>query len=285
MIGIIVINYHSEDKTIAFVKDELSAVSSDYAVVIVDNGSTPESRTTLLEAFKGCADQYVFVVPSEENLGFAKGNNLGAAVAINQFSPSLLLFANNDIRLSSAGVVERMAEKLQSTPEAAVIGPKVVGLDGRLQSPEPYMSFWRRHVWHYWSNLVPPLGRKEKSYVQEYSRKAAEGFHYRVSGSFFMVRTSDWEAVGGMDPGTFLYAEEMILSERLLRAGRKVYYYPAVSVVHEHGFTTRKYYDELKVRSLKFESECYYYRTYRHTPAWQFALARLTYSLKRLMKR
>ena len=285
MIGVIVINYHSEEKTISFVKEELSGISSDYAVVIVDNGSTEESRNTLLEAFKGCPDQYVFVVPSEENLGFAKGNNLGAAVAINQFSPSLLLFANNDIRLESGGVVERMASKLQGVPEAAVIGPKVVGLDGKLQSPEPYMSFWRRHVWHYWSNLIPPLGRKERTYVEDYAAKAREGFHYRVSGSFFMVRTSDWEAVGGMDPATFLYAEEMILSERLRKVGKKVYYYPEVAVVHEHGATTRKYYDELKVRSMKFESECHYYRTYRHTPSWQFAVARFTYSLKRLFRR
>ena len=77
----------------------------------------------------------------------------------------------------------------------------------------------------------------------------------------------------------------MILSERLKKVGRKVYYYPEVTVVHEHGATTGKYYDELKVRSLKFESESYYYRTYMHTPSWQFAAARFTYSLKRLFKR
>ena len=105
MIGVIVINYHSEEKTIEFVRTELAKIRSDYAVVIVDNGSTELSRDRLLEAFKG-ADQYVFVVPSEENLGFAKGNNLGAEVARNQFAPDVFLFANNDIRLVEPDVVE-----------------------------------------------------------------------------------------------------------------------------------------------------------------------------------
>ena len=200
MIGIIVINYRSEDKTISFVKNEMIKVSSDNAVVIVDNGSTDESFSTLLEAFKGWPYQHVFVVPSKENLGFAKGNNLGAEVAINQFDPDVLLFANNDISLRSDDVVDKMALKLISEPQAGAIGPKVIGLDGKLQSPEPFIPFWKRHVSLYWSNLFMSKKRKAEVFGEDYSEKAAEGWHYRVSGSFFMVKTSDWKACGGMDP-------------------------------------------------------------------------------------
>ncbi len=282
MIGVIVINYHSEEKTIGFVKLELSKIRSDYAVVIVDNGSTPESRGRLLKAFKG-ADQYVFVVPSEENLGFAKGNNLGAEVARNQFAPDVLLFANNDIRLVEPDAVDRMAAKLSALVEAGAIGPKVVGLDGRLQSPEPFISFWDRHVSLYWRSLFPSKSRRP--FWEEYSQTAGEGFHYRISGSFFMVKTEDYFACGGMDPNTFLYSEEMILSERLKRIGKGIYYFPEVSVVHEHGATTRKYYDKVRIRELKYQSEKYYYKTYIGTPGWQFLVGDLTYSLKKLLRR
>lgn len=285
MVGIIVINYRSEDNTIEFVKKELSKVSCDNAVVIVDNGSTEESRDTLLEAFKGWPLQHVFVVPSKENLGFAKGNNLGAEVAINQFDPDMLLFANNDISLSSDDVVDKMEAKLLSLTEAGALGPKVVGLDGRLQSPEPFIPFWKRHVSLYWSNLFMSKRGKAAAFDEDYAEKAAEGYHYRVSGSFFMVKTEDWKACGGMDPNTFLYSEEMILSERLKKVGKGVYYYPEVAVVHEHGTTTRKYYDKYRIRMMKFRSECYYYRTYIGTPSWQIAVARFTYFLKRLFRR
>lgn len=285
MIGIIVINYRSEDKTISFVKNEMIKVSSDNAVVIVDNGSTDESFSTLLEAFKGWPYQHVFVVPSKENLGFAKGNNLGAEVAINQFDPDVLLFANNDISLSSDDAVDKMALKLISEPQAGAIGPKVIGLDGKLQSPEPFIPFWKRHVSLYWSNLFMSKKRKAEVFGEDYSEKAAEGWHYRVSGSFFMVKTSDWKACGGMDPNTFLYSEEMILSERLKKVGKGVYYYPEVAVVHEHGTTTRKYFDEYRIRMMKYRSECYYYKTYIGTPSWQFYVANFTYLLKRIFRR
>lgn len=281
MIGVVVINYHSEEKTIEFVRTELAKIRSDYAVVIVDNGSTELSRDRLLEAFKG-ADQYVFVAPSDENLGFARGNNLGAEVARNQFSPDVLLFANNDIRLVDLDTVDRMAAKLKSLDEAGALGPKVVGLDGRLQSPEPFISFWDRHVALYWRNLLP---FKSKPFWVEYSQTAEEGYHYRVSGSFFMVKAEDYFACGEMDPNTFLYSEEMILSERLRKIGKGVYYYPEVSVVHEHGATTRKYYDKVRIRELKYQSEKYYYKTYIGTPKWQFPVGNLTYSLKKLLKR
>ena len=282
MIGVIVINYHSEEKKIGFVRTELAKIRSDYAVVIVDNGSTEFSRDRLLEAFRG-ADQYVFVVPSDENLGFAKGNNLGAEVARNQFSPDVLLFANNDIRLVDLDTVDRMAAKLMSLDDAGALGPKVVGLDGRLQSPEPFISFWDRHVALYWRSLFS--AKPGKPFWEEYSQTAQEGFHYRISGSFFMVKAKDYFTCGKMDPNTFLYAEEMILSERLKRIGKKVYYYPEVSVVHEHGATTRKYYDKVRIRELKYRSEKYYYKTYIGTPAWQFLIGDLTYSLKKLLKR
>ena len=284
MLGIIVINYHSEEKTIEFVKEELVKISLPYAVVIVDNGSTENSRLRLLEAFKG-ADQNVFVVPSEENLGFARGNNLGFRVAMSQFSPETVLFANNDIRINAEGTVERLAARLAELPDAAVIGPAVIGLDGRKQSPEPFIPFWKRHIWLYWSILFLSAERRRKVFDADYAENAAEGFHYRVSGSFFMVRSSDYVAADGMDPGTFLYAEEMILSERMKRIGKGVYYYPEVSVLHEHGATTRKYYDEVKLRELKYRSECFYYKKYIGTPAWQFAIADFTYALKRLFRR
>lgn len=281
MIGVIVINYRSEAKTIDFVKTELRKISAEHAVVIVDNGSTDESLGRLTEAFPEESGN-VRVVASRENLGFARGNNLGAETARRLFGADLLLFANNDIRIVEPDTVERMAAKLKSLDEAGAIGPKVIGPDGRLQSPEPFVSFWDRHIALYWRSLFRP---KSRAFWEDWSQTAGEGFHYRISGSFFMVRTSDYFECGGMDSNTFLYAEEMILSERLKRIGKRVYYFPEVSVVHEHGATTRKYYDRVKVRELKYRSEKYYYRTYVGTPAWQFLVADLTYELKRLCGR
>ena len=88
-----------------------------------------------------------------------------------------------------------------------------------------------------------------------------------------------------MDPHTFLYAEEPILSERMLRVGRKTYFLPSVTVVHEHGTTIRKHIDSKKASWLQFRSNAYYYRTYKGYPAWQTTLAGWIYRLILSVKR
>ena len=60
----------------------------DIQIVIVDNGSGNGSAEKLREHF--AARQRVHIVESPENLGFARGNNLGIRYAREHFRPILL---------------------------------------------------------------------------------------------------------------------------------------------------------------------------------------------------
>ncbi len=276
MVAVIVINYRNEEQTIRFVREEVSRISAPHEVVVVDNASTAESAAALRKGLpEGCK-----VLEMKENAGFARGNNAGAAVFP---EADFYLFANNDIVFTDPSVVDAMAARLSELPEYGVIGPKVVGLDGKLQSPHPYRSFWHRHVAIYWSNLY--LSRKKHAALYETVVPRDEGPCYLVSGCFFMARGEDYRACGGMDPATFLYAEEAILAERMKQIGRGEWYLPSVSVLHEHEATTARYFDALKRRQMAFESDCYYYRNYMGTPRWQIAAAKFTYFLKKLFRR
>jgi len=276
MIAAVVINYRNEERTLRFVREELSKISSPHEVVVVDNGSTPESAAKLREGLpEGCK-----LLEMKENVGFARGNNAGAELFPDA---DFYLFANNDIVFTDPDVADALAARLAGLPDCGVIGPKVVGLDGSLQSPYPYRSFRQRHIAIYWSNLFMSSEKHREKY--ETVPESPEGPCYQVSGCFFMARGEDWRACGGMDPHTFLYAEEGILAERMKRIGKGEWYLPAVSVLHEHEATTAKYFDSLERRKMAFGSDCYYYRTYMGTPRWQIALARFTYFLKRLFRR
>ena len=282
---IIVINYRQEELTIRFVKNELSKIQMPHKTIIVNNSATIESNTLLCKALgavwvednnhKIDTEKAIFVLSSVENLGFAKGNNLGAMFCKKWFSPQYILFTNNDIRLKNDDVAERMIEKLEEHPEVGIIGPKVVGVDGKLQSPFPYTSYWKRHIWMYWSTLFYSAEKKKKVFQFDYQEKAQEGFHYYVMGSFFIVRADFFYKCGMFDPNTFLYAEESILSERMASIGKKVYYYPDSVVIHEHGATTGKY-AKCKRNDWQFESENYYYRTYKHTSSFLILLGCIT---------
>ena len=147
------------------------------------------------------------------------------------------------------------------------------------------MGLWKRFVWMYLS--TPFLSRKAKRRIfrLDASEEAVEGYCYRVMGSFFLCPREAWELAGGMDPHTFLYAEEPILSERMLRVGRKAYFLPTVTVVHEHGTTIRKHLEHRKASWLQFQSNAYFYKAYKGYPAWQTTVAGWFYRLILLFKR
>ncbi len=276
MIGIVIVSYGDPGRTVRFVREECSKVAAEHRVVVVDNGGAEASTQTLKDALGDAAT----VLPAGGNIGFARANNLGAGYAIRELGADLLLFVNNDIVFTDSDVVDRLAAKLQALPDAGMIGPKVVGLDGCLQSPEPFKSFAEQHLLPYWGKLVMSRSKLDLRLKRGYAETAAEGPHYRLMGSIFMMRAADFEACDGMDPATFLFAEEAILSERLKRMGKCVWYDPSVQVLHEHGATIGKHFSRVKRRRMRLESDAYYYRNYIGLPGWQYAAARVTYFLK-----
>lgn len=296
MTTIVLVNYHKEHLTVQYVCQELSKLSGQWNLVVVNNGATTESDLALAQSLHApvlhegawdvaSSDNGVYILSSAENLGFARGNNLGARFAKDILHADYLLFSNNDIQINQPDSIDRLVSTMEQNANIGMIGPRVVGLDGKAQSPEPYHPFWKRYVWMYLSTPFLSSRKKAELFDLNYAEKALEGFHYKVMGSFFMVRTDDFFVVGGMDPHTFLYAEETILSEKMQKIGKSAYYDPHVSVIHAHGLTTRETIGRKAINHYMMESEAYYYHVYRQIPVWQIklgmAIYRLIYKLKK----
>lgn len=287
MLAIIIVNYRNEEQTIRFINKELVKITTDKKIVIVNNAATLNSNQKFINNFK-CQliteisntvnkKDNIYLISSSKNLGFAQGNNLGVKFIQEHFDTKFILFTNNDIHFIDNNVVETLIEKLETLPDVGIIGPKIIGLSGELQSPEPYIPFLKRYVWIYLS--TPFLSRKKKKEIfkLDYSQKAKEGYHYKIMGSFFIVRTADFIKCGMMDPNTFLYAEEVILTERMKKIHKKVYYYPKVSVLHEHGTTTKKNLGAKGINMNLLKSETYYYKKYMNIPSWEIYIGTLIY--------
>ena len=277
-LGIVIVNYREYDRTERFIREEISRIRRPYRLVVVDNGGEPE-RAEALRQRTGCE------VLVRENDGFAAGCNAGAAALCADADIDMLLFTNNDLHLQTDDVVDRLIDKLEERPDIGIIGPEIVGTDGKRQSPEPYLGLWKRYVWMYLSTPFLTKAAKRRIFCLDAAEEAKEGECYRVMGSFFLCPRKAWQQAGGMDPHTFLYAEEPILSERMLRIGLKTYFLPSVTVVHEHGSTIRKHIDSKKASRLQFRSNAYYYRAYKGYPAWQTTLVGWIYRLILSVKR
>jgi GT2 family glycosyltransferase len=82
-----------------------------------------------------------------------------------------------------------------------------------------------------------------------------------VGGACMLVRREAFEAVGGLDEGYFMYAEEMDFCYRLAARGWEVWYEPAAVAVHLGGGSAVK----LGARSeaMLYASRVRFYRLHR----------------------
>lgn len=252
-------------------QNECAKIQAKHVVIVVDNASTDESYSSLTHELP-----QAHVLRCFENQGFARGNNQGAEYAIAHFHPSHILFSNNDISFLDSDVVDVLIEMMKSHPEAGIMGPQVLGMDGKRQSPNPQKTFAQQYLLPTWGKFFYSSEKLREFRYMDYMAQAGEGECGWVSGSCFLVDAKVFEQSGGFDPATFLYGEEQILTARFAGIGKIVYFYPGVTVIHQHGAVTRKYFDERKIRKMVFRSHVYYYRHYAGTPLWQIALGYLT---------
>ena len=90
-----------------------------------------------------------------------------------------------------------------------------------------------------------------------------------------IFKTSAFIDCGMFDENTFLFGEEAILAERLKNIGKSCYYYPSVTIIHEHGKTISKFFKRRKRLIQEFITDKYYYQTYRNVNAMEAFLSEL----------
>ena len=268
MLGIVIVSYKNFKGTVNFITKELRKITLPWKVVVVDNSSTFDEGKKLADACGGVCiteqgditdeDSSVLILPITENLGFARGNNLGADLLISNFNCEHLLFTNDDILIEEPEGIQKMIDFLNQNEEIGAIGPRVIGVDGIDQSP------------HY--RIITPLrqlGWKLLSFLRKKNKKESSdivvlpqpSYCYWVSGCFFIMKSKDFMSVQGFDPATFLYAEEVILAERLKKIEKREYFYSETYITHFGGCSTKSI-ENNKLKNILKESNCIYYQKY-----------------------
>lgn len=182
-----------------------------HEVLVVDNASSDGSA----EAARQHAG--VTVIEPGENLGFARGTNVG----IRASHGTNLLLLNSDT-VVPAGTIDRLLDVFDAHPDVAVAGPRLVDTAGRAE-----LSFGR---------MVGPLNefrQKHAAGTDEATRQ--ERFPDWVSGACLLVRRRDAEAVGLLDERYFMYLEDVDFCAAIRARGRRVMFVPGVEVVHVRG--------------------------------------------------
>src|SRR5699024_6812980 len=95
---------------------------SNYSIVVVDNGSTDQS----IREINNCFDTITFL-KSEENRGYAAGNNLGINYAMEHGADYCWLLNNDTIVTESA--LNPLVERLENNSQMGLCGSKIIYYD------------------------------------------------------------------------------------------------------------------------------------------------------------
>ncbi|MCB1333195.1 MAG: glycosyltransferase family 2 protein [Roseivivax sp.] len=205
-------------------------------MVVVDNASADGSER-IAEAM-AAQGQPVTLVRAGENLGFAKGCNLGVAQArIAGFDPDFVLFLNPDTRLEADTLTRLFAADCLRDPGIGIVGIQLVDDAGIATSCSHFptaLNFWCKYTGL--DRLLP-----HRAWAQHHMR----GFDHctsrdvdQVMGAFLMVRAALFDRLGGFDPQFFVYFEEVDLCLRARRAGYRVWFESGSRAWHKGGGTT-----------------------------------------------
>jgi N-acetylglucosaminyl-diphospho-decaprenol L-rhamnosyltransferase len=253
-IGVCVLNWNAGEmlqRCLDAIVASLESLPNE--VVVVDNASSDRSTEEALARFPQIA-----VLRNSENLGYAKGNNLGLRHLIER-GCRLLLVLNPDAIINRE-TVPAMIAALEHNPRAGCCGAiqqNAVGIS-RMScrtKPTPVQVAW----------LYGPLARlSSQIYRADHFVDAlplADGAQvYAVSGACLLMRQAAFEEVGGFDEVTFLYFEEFILSERLSTKGWSTIVSNRARYFHVEAHCTRQIATRRRLHFIR--SEQYLLRSY-----------------------
>jgi N-acetylglucosaminyl-diphospho-decaprenol L-rhamnosyltransferase len=275
-LAIVVLNFNTCDY-LRRCLTSIYASRGDFAfeVCMVDNASSDGSADMVRAEFP-----QVQVIQSQVNGGFPYGNNLGlraygfgretAQAAESQ--PRYVLLLNPDTVLPPDALA-LMLDFMNGHPQAGAAGPKLVLEDGSLDLacrrsfPTPQVSFYRMVGLSKLFPHHPIWSRYNLTYLDPDQVAEIDS----VEGAFMLVRREAIRQAGLLDEAFFMYGEDLDWAYRITQAGWKVYYNPAVTVLHVKRAASR--HSPRAQREFYRAMSIFYHKHYaRSTPLWLHCL-------------
>jgi GT2 family glycosyltransferase len=248
--------------------------NNDVFVVVVDNGSQNRKLSSISADYENDKVQFLY---SADNLGFAKGNNIGYLYAKYQLNADIIILANNDLVFSQTDFIEKLVKEYDIR-KFDVAGPQIISLvDGKNQNPVAVQfkncRDLNRRIFRYLILYMLCMLNLDLI-AQSIFAKDIEEFHpnedddIQLHGACMIFAREYINKFDGLYDKTFMYCEEGILKFIVKRENMRMMYLENLKVNHKEGASTKTIYGKGRKKRL------FYYK-------WNLESCRI---LKKLMK-
>lgn len=213
-IGVVIVNYNGENYQNDALRTIYASSYKNIEVIIVDSASKDNS----IELAKSEYPQAHYLL-QKENVGVAKGNNIGIKYAIEELDLEYVLLINNDIELDSLAL-EKLIERAE---ESTITVPKIYYY-------EPNDMLWFAGGNMYWNkgesghigNFEIDRGQYDDEMIIAYAPTCCMLIHRNV-----------FKKIGYEDEIVFMYFDDTDLCVRMNDAGFKILYVPTAKMWHK----------------------------------------------------
>lgn len=248
----LILNYKTVDETITCVESIIEKVKANYHIVIVDNGSHDNSVEVLNKNYK--KNKKITILYSDENLGFANGNNLGFKYIKDNLNPDFIIMINNDTYMIIDNFCE-IINKEYSKSKFSVLGPKILLPDNRIDNCYdnlPTIKTIKKDIRR--NNLIrcfsflylypvfkifDSLFHKLKGTAKT-PDKTKRKENVLLKGACLIFSKEYIKRFDGIDSRTFLFREEELLLCRLRKEGMLSVFNPDLVIFHNESVATKK---------------------------------------------
>lgn len=227
-VSVIIVNYNTFALTCACIRSVITHTSGlEYEIIVVDNASSECAPSLFKAQFPN-----IRLVSSNENLGFAKGNNLGIRHATGKH----ILLLNSDTELQN-NVIVSCSRYLDEHPNVGVVTTTLVYPNGHIQSTcqrFPNVLYNVLELLRFQKFFPKWGGRLLLGPFFDYKETVSIDWTW---GAFFMFPQSVLEKLPKQKlfDDFFMYGEDMWWCWEIKKMGYATVYHPVGKVVHHMG--------------------------------------------------
>lgn len=216
-IAVVVLTWNGRADTLECLDSLATSTWKNLDVIVVDNGSHDGTEEALRQRGHDVA-----YIQNGANLGFAGGNNVGIAAAMERGADAVLVL-NNDTVVSQ-DAVEMLAKALGSNPDAGACSPVL-----------PYDPP-RKELWFAGASYDPRRGRAGRATGIERGEVPLPRVPIdidRAVGASMLVRRAVVHEVGAFSEDLFFLYEDVDWSLRMRAAGWRILLVPQACIPHK----------------------------------------------------